>query len=226
MSDSPRTEAGKRVLDLDYRMVEWWNMEGTSYSLAQVVKRSEALALIEAEAASLGRRRSCSPGSPRRAREVPPPPVGPPAPIPPGFGSPQQLPPANLSLMGTVTKGRAVQPDPLTGDVAANFQTSAATPDARPIGNPLGKFIKGEIDGDEYVRQTNEKRKRHGLPPLVAATPDAHPDWPHPPWGDDEDKAEGLLTILRQNARYTDGHTRNVRAIVGFIAGLRAGPAR
>jgi hypothetical protein len=33
-------------------------------------------------------------------------------------------------------------------------------------GSPLGKFIKRQIDGREYVRQMNEKRERHGLPPM------------------------------------------------------------
>jgi hypothetical protein len=34
------------------------------------------------------------------------------------------------------------------------------------VGNPLGKLLKREIDAREYVRQVNEKRERHGLPPM------------------------------------------------------------
>lgn len=40
------------------------------------------------------------------------------------------------------------------------------------VGSPLGKLIKREIDSREYVRQVNEKRERHGLPPIRPQTAD------------------------------------------------------
>jgi hypothetical protein len=37
----------------------------------------------------------------------------------------------------------------------------------RPIiDSPLSRLIKREIDQKEFVRQMNEKRERHGLPPM------------------------------------------------------------
>ena len=45
------------------------------------------------------------------------------------------------------------------------------SPAAQPtVGSPLGKFIKREIDSQEYVRQVNVKRERHGLPPIRPET--------------------------------------------------------
>ena len=54
--------------------------------------------------------------------------------------------------------------------VTSNGSRPSGNEPNRTIGNPMGKLIKGEIDSKEYVRQVNEKRERHGLPPLRPQT--------------------------------------------------------
>jgi hypothetical protein len=38
--------------------------------------------------------------------------------------------------------------------------------DCQPVGSPLGRLIAGAITQDEFMRESNAKRKRNGLPPL------------------------------------------------------------
>lgn len=74
--------------------------------------------------------------------------------------------------------GGIVRRDPSRGPIAEDAEervkdsvSRLSVGDAqRTVGSPLGKFIKREIDQKEYVRQLNEKRERHGLPPVRPQT--------------------------------------------------------